>query len=67
MNHESFYQEKESLQLHRFQFLEINSLMAENIKNKFSKQNSHKKIAQFGNNLFILENCERSGYEDSFS
>ena len=37
INHESFFQEKESSQLYRFQFLEINSLMAETIKNQFSK------------------------------
>ena len=37
MNHESFFQEKEFSQLIRFQFLKINSLMAETIKNHFSK------------------------------
>ena len=37
INHESFFQEKESSQLYRSQFLEINSLMAEIIKNKFFK------------------------------
>ena len=37
INHESFFQEKESLQLYRYQFLKINSLMAEKIKNQFSK------------------------------
>ena len=37
MNHESFFQEKESSQSYRSQFLEINSLMAETIKNQFSK------------------------------
>ena len=35
--HESFFQEKESSQLKRFQFLEINSLMAKTIKNQFSE------------------------------
>ena len=35
--YESFFQEKESLQLYRFQFLEINFLMAETIKNQISK------------------------------
>ena len=37
INHESFFQEKESSQFNRFQFSEINSLMAETIKNQFSK------------------------------
>ena len=37
INHESFFQEKESSQLYRSQFLEINSLIAEIIKNQFSK------------------------------
>ena len=37
MNHESFFQEKESSQLYRSQFFKINSLIAENIKNQFSK------------------------------
>ena len=37
INHESLYQGKDSLQPNRFQFLEINSLMAETIKRKFSK------------------------------
>ena len=37
INHESFFQEKESSQLHCYQFLEINSLMAKTIKNRFSK------------------------------
>ena len=32
MNHESFFQGKDFLQLDRFQFLKINSLMAETIK-----------------------------------
>ena len=39
INNGRFFQEKESLQLHRYQKLEINSLMAESIKNKFSKIN----------------------------
>ena len=37
INHELFFQEKESSQLYRSQFLEINSLIAETIKNQFSK------------------------------
>ena len=37
INHESYFQEKESSQLYRSQFLEINSLIAETIKNQFSK------------------------------
>ena len=37
INQESFFQEKESLQLYRSQFFEINSLMAETIKNQLSK------------------------------
>ena len=36
-NYESFLQEKESSQLYRSQFLEINSLMAKTIKNQFSE------------------------------
>ena len=32
-----FYREKECSQLYRFQFLKINSLMTETIKNQFSK------------------------------
>ena len=38
INHESFFQEKESSQLYCSQFLEINSLMTETIKNQFSKR-----------------------------
>ena len=37
INHKSFFQEKESSQLYRSQFLEINSSMAETIKHLFSK------------------------------
>ena len=37
INHELLFQRKDSIQLHRFQFLKINSLMAEIIKNQFSK------------------------------
>ena len=33
----TIFQEKESSQLYRCQFFEINSLMAETIKNQFSK------------------------------
>ena len=36
-NHRILFQEKESSQLYRSQFLEINYLMAETIKNQFSK------------------------------
>ena len=39
INHESFFQEKESSQLYRFQFSKINSLMATTIKNQFYKAN----------------------------
>ena len=35
--HESFFQAKESSQLYHLQFLEIYSLIAETIKNQFSK------------------------------
>ena len=35
INHSSFFQEKDSLQLNRFQFLKMNSLMAEIIKKQF--------------------------------
>ena len=37
INHELFFQEKESSQLYRSQFLEINSLVSETIKNQFFK------------------------------
>ena len=37
IKHELFFQEKESSQLCRSQFLEINFLMVEIIKNQFSK------------------------------
>ena len=50
INHKSFFQEKESSQLYRFQFSKINYLIAEIFKNQFSKRNSHKEIAKFGNN-----------------
>ena len=50
INHRLFFQETDSLQLDRFQFLQINSLMAETIKKKFSKQNFYKQIAEFDNN-----------------
>ena len=67
MNHESFFQEKESSQLYRSQFFEINSLMVKTIKNNFPNQNSYKKIAEFGNNLFILENWKPSSCREYFS
>ena len=37
INHESFFQKKEYLQLYRSQFLEINSLMDKTIRNQVSK------------------------------
>ena len=37
MNHGSFFQEKDLLQIDRFQFLKINSSMGETIKKLFSK------------------------------
>ena len=37
INHELFFQEKESSQLYRSEFMEINSLMAETIKKTFFK------------------------------
>ena len=37
INYASLFQEKESFQLYRSQFLEMNSLMAESIKNQFDK------------------------------
>ena len=45
INHGLLFHEKDSLQLNRFQFLELNSLMAETTKNKFSKAK------------FLLKNC----------
>ena len=35
INHKSFFQEKESSQIYRSQFLEINSSMAKTIKKQF--------------------------------
>ena len=66
INHESFFQEKESSQLYCSQFMEINFLMAETIKNQFSKQNSYKQIAEFNNNVFILGNWNRLSHRESF-
>ena len=37
INHESFFQKKESSQLYLYQFFEINSLLAESIENQFFK------------------------------
>ena len=45
INHGTFFQQKDSLQLDRLQFLKMNSLMAETIKKIIYKQ-----IAQFYNN-----------------
>ena len=67
INHESFFHEKESSQLYRSQFSEINSLIAETIKNQFSKKNFYKQIAEFGDKLFILENWKRLSCRESFS
>ena len=39
INHESPFQRKDFLLLHRFWFLKINSLMAKTIKKTFSKTN----------------------------
>ena len=67
INYESFFQVKEYSQLYRFQFLEINSIMAATIKNKFSKQNSYEQIAEFGNNLFISKHRKRLSCRESFA
>ena len=67
INHGSIFQLKKSWQLCSSQFLEINSLMAKTIKNLFSKKNSYNQIAEFGNNLFILENWKRLSCTESFS
>ena len=57
MNHVSFFEEKDSLQLDRFRFLKMNSLMIEIIKkNNFSKQNFYKQIAVFDNKSFNFKN-----------
>ena len=61
MNHGLFFQEKDSLQLNRFQFLEINSLIAGTIKNQFSKTN-----CWIGNKLFSLKNWKRLTCRESF-
>ena len=45
INQGSFFQEKESSQLYHFQLMEINSSMAETIKNQFSKKKSYKQTA----------------------
>ena len=66
INYGSFFQKKDYLQLNRFQFLEINSLMAETIKNQFSKTISCKQIAEFGKKLFILENWKLLSCRDAF-
>ena len=66
INHESFFQEKETSQLYRSQFFEIKSLMAETIKNQFSKKISCKQISVFGNNLLILENWNGFSCRESF-
>ena len=50
INYESFFQRKNSPQLHRFQFLKVNSIMAETIKKNFPKRNLYKQIAEFDNN-----------------
>ena len=67
INHESFFQRKDFLQLHRFWFLKINSSMAETIKKKISKTKFFKKIAEFDNNKFNLKNRKRSSCKGSFS
>ena len=66
INHESFFQEKESSQLYRTQFLRINSLTLKPLKINFRKRNSYKKIAEFGNNLFNLGNWKRLCCRESF-
>ena len=64
INLESFFQERESSQLHLSQFSQRNSLMAETIKNQ---QNSYKQIAEFGNKLLNLENWKRLSCRGFFS
>ena len=58
INRGSFFQEKDSLQFDRFQFLKINSLIAETIKNFISKQHFYKQIAELDNNSFIFRKLE---------
>ena len=67
INHISFFQEKQSSQPYYSQFLEINFLMAETIKNQFPKQHSYKQNGEVGNKLFIFENWKRSSCRESFS
>ena len=62
INYESFFQRKDFPLLHRFWFLEINSLMTETIKKHFPKQ-----IAEFDNNWFIFENWKWLSCRESFS
>ena len=67
INYESFFQKNDFPQLHRFQFLKINSLMAETILKKFPKRNFYNQIAEFDNNLFIFENWKWLSCRESFS
>ena len=64
INHGSFFKGKDPLQLDRFQFLIINSLITETIKNYVSKQNFYKQIAKFDNNdqnRTVFKHLVRSG------
>ena len=63
INHGSFFQGKDSLQHVCFQFLKINSLMAETIK----KQNFYKQIPEFDKNSFFFKNWKPSNCGESFS
>ena len=47
INHLSFFQRKDSLQLDPFQFMKMNSLIAETIEKQFFKKNAYKQIAKF--------------------
>ena len=47
MNYESFFQRKDYPQLHRFQFLKMNSSIAETIKKNFQNENFINKLLNF--------------------
>ena len=61
-----FETQKNNLINNRFQFLKINSLMAETILKTFPKRNFYKQTAEFNNNLFIFKNWKRSSCIESF-
>ena len=65
INHESFFQGKNFLQLDRFQFLEKILYWLKLLKSNFSKQNFYKQIANFENNWLIFKYWKRSSYNNN--